>query len=740
MQKKLIISLCLTYGLVLFLCNPVPVSASKLAGNEMKSVPGTLTVDPAESFFHADQRPQADAQLVAQADGFGPTDQLPESGAPSSQPPKQNTLPEEPQPQPKKIEKSPVAPVGPSIMKQPGQAPVKMLPEAQQQPLQQPVQQPSQQPLMQPPATLLPQQTVTKRGDVSFNFDDADVFSVIQTIFGDVLKVNYIVDARVKGRVNFRSVAPVAKEDVLPLMEVILRLNGIGIVEEGGLYRIVPIGDLPKEPATVGVGREAEAVKITGKALLQVVPVFNIQSTEMVRLLTPFLSAAAVIIDVPKSNHIVIIDTDTNVKRLLRLVEIFDSENLKQVKPRVFVYSVQNGKAKEVASLLQQIFLSTKSTAAGPPGRIVAPPRTLVPGQTTQQPTAPDTQPQMFAGATGTASGELLVSDVTRIIPDEITNSIVILGTPEDYAVILSTLQQIDIVPRQVMIEAVVAEVKLTDNLRFGLQWLIQNDVKLQIDPFTRDINLDGALAFTSKILDPTLTYTALDLSGNVKLLIQALADDNKANIISSPHLLVSDNREARIQVGDQIPIATSTTTTPLSGVTNSTTSTIQYKDTGTILKVKPQVNDSGLVALELSQEVSKGNTILVLGTQQFVVTKREISTNLVVQDGQTIVLGGLIDETRAKGRSGIPFLSKIPILGYLFGSTIDDTSRTELIILLTPHVIKSQKEAEETSSGYIKRFKANTNINIDELRDDKSNMEQSDAVESHKDSGQGGP
>lgn len=746
MQKKLMPWMSWVCCLALFSFIPGTSSAGILTGNEFEIISKPWDYNTSNAlFFPIDRQSYTKTQLVAQTQpqDFGATDQLPEGGAPSSQPPKQNTLPEEPQPQPKKIKKSPIAPIGPSIMRQPGQAPAKMLPEAQQQPAQQPVEQPAQPPVMlQPPVMFLPPQTSTKRGDISFNFDDADVFSVIQTIFGDVLKVNYIVDARVKGRVNFRSVAPVAKEDVLPLMEVILRLNGIGIVEEGGLYRIVPISDLPKEPATVSVGREAEAVKITGKALLQVVPVFNIQSTEMVRLLTPFLSAAAVIIDVPKSNHIVIIDTDANVKRLLRLVEIFDSENLKQVKPRVFVYSVQNGKAKEVASLLQQIFLSTKSSAAGPPGRIVSPSRTLVPGQT-QQPNAPDAQPQMFAGSTGSAGGESLVSEVTRIIPDETTNSIVILGTPEDYAVMLSTLQQIDIVPRQVMIEAVVAEVKLTDNLRFGLQWLIQNDVKLQVDPFTNDINLDGELAFDSRITGPTLTYTALDLAGNVKLLIQALADDNKANIISSPHLLVSDNREARIQVGDQIPIATSTTTTPISGgvnATNTTTSTIQYKDTGTILKVKPQVNDSGLVALEISQEVSKGNTILVLGTQQFVVTKREISTNLVVQDGQTIVLGGLIDETRAQARSGIPFLSKLPILGYLFGSTIDDTSRTELIILLTPHVIKSQKEAEETSSGYIKRFKANTNINIDELRNDNSNKEQGGAVESHKDSGQGGP
>src|SRR4030042_549976 len=221
---------------------------------------------------------------------------------------------------------------------------------------------------------------------LSFNFDDADIFSVIQTIFGDVLKVNYIVDPNVKGRVNFRSVAPVAKEDVLPLMEVILRLNGIGIVEESGLYRIIPIGDIPREPAPIGIGRESEKVQIIGKGLLQVIPIKYIQSSEIVRVLTPFLSKNAVIVDVPAGNYIIVVDTDANVKRLLQLVEVFDSEQLKQVIPKVFVYAVQNSKAKDVASLLQQIFLGAKPTTSTPARQPTAA-RTPVPpaGQTTPQ-------------------------------------------------------------------------------------------------------------------------------------------------------------------------------------------------------------------------------------------------------------------------------------------------------------------------------------------------------------------
>lgn len=592
----------------------------------------------------------------------------------------------------------------PQEQPKPDQAPQNQQPGPQPQ-LFQPPQQPSGVPsqpkngITQKPQA--PRHAATRGGMVSFNFDDADVFSVIQTIFGDILKVNYIVDPNVKGRVNFRSTAPVAKDDVLPLMEVILRLNGISIVEEGGLYRIIPIAAIPKEPAAVNIGRDAEAVRLSGKAILQIVPVNYIQSSEMVRILTPFLSTNAVIVDVPKSNHIVIADTDANVKRLLQLIEIFDSEKLKAIKPQVFIYPVQNSKAKDVANMLQQIFLGARPTTTT---------TTPTPQQKTPQPQpalAPS-QPKISMGQTG---GEALVSEITKIFPDEVTNSVIILATPEDYALIADTIKKIDIVPRQVMIEGLIARVDLTDKLDFGMQWIIQNDFKMtNIKPFNRDVNISGPLKLDSPITTPNFTFTAYDAAGNVKLLLQSLAAEGKAKILAAPHILVSDNREARIQVGSQIPIATQTTTTPVTGgtiPTSTITSTVQYKDVGIILKVKPQVNDSGLVSMEISQEVSGiGESVKIAGQDFQSITKTEATTNLVARDGETIVIGGLIREDTTKSRSGIPILSKIPILGFFFGNTVDETTRNELIILLTPRVIRSQEEARDVSSDYIKRYK----------------------------------
>lgn len=566
-------------------------------------------------------------------------------------------------------------------------------------------------PQKQAPTPSVPQKTKpaappVKRADIRFNFDDADIFEVIQTVFGEILKANYIVDPKVKGRVTFRTVSPVAKEDVLPLMEVILRLNGIGIVEESGLYRIVSLGDVPREPAPVGLGRDPEMIQITGKALLQVVPIQYMQSSEMVKILTPFLSTTAVIVDVPKSNYIVIVDTDTNIKRLLKLVERFDSEQIGKIRLKVFVYPVQNSKAKDIADMLKQIFLGEKPAVKTP-----APPARTHPAQ--PQPTpAPLPLPQSATGQTG---GEALVSEMTKIFPDETRNSIIILATPEDYAIISETIQKIDIAPRQVLIEGLIVSVRLSDDMSFGIAWSLKSDINFSMKPFNKDINLGGTMGAVNTIdpetglakgLGTGFTFVGADAAGNVRARLEALASEGKGKVMAAPHILVSDNQEARIQVGQQIPIVTSETK-PAAGDTKDIVRTVQYKDIGIILKVKPQVNDSGLVNLEISQEISSVAAKDVGG--EVAIDKTETTTTLVAQDGQTIIIGGLMREDATKSRSGIPFLSKIPILGYLFGSTTITDTKTELVILLTPHVVRNQQDAKNVTSDYVDRFKDST-------------------------------
>lgn len=564
----------------------------------------------------------------------------------------------------------------------------------------------------------------SRRGQFALNFDDADVYSIIQTVFGEILRVNYVIDPRVKGRVTFRAIAPVPAEQVLPLMEVILRLNGIGIVEENSLYRIVPISDIAKEPSPVSYGRDPAKIEVAGKALLQVVPIIDVQSSDVLKLITPFASSNAVLIDVPKSNQIIIADTDASVKRLLKLVELFDNEKLKKRKPQVFVYQVQNSKAKDIAVLLQQIFTGAKS-GGGTVDRSPAssPSRTGMESPAAPMPAATGAgaspQPQT---STISAGGAALVSDFTKIISDEITNTIIVLSTPEDYEVIVKAIVQIDIVPRQVIIEGMIASVSLTDNLSLGLGALFKGSVSgyntsIGVNPGSLNIN-PAALAQAG------FTFLATDAAGVVRGLLSALATESKAKVLAAPHILVSDNRDAKIQVGQQVPLLTSETYGAV-GVTPQRN--YQYKDIGIILKVKPRINEGGLVSLEISQEISTSEKITLGGTEQLLLNKTEASTNLVVQDGQTIVIGGLIREDTNKTSSGVPFLSRIPIIGWLFGGATDDVKRQELIILLTPRVIKNQKEAKELSSEFIDNMSeaSKERIKREELIKEKSPQKQ---------------
>ncbi len=538
-----------------------------------------------------------------------------------------------------------------------------------------------------------------KAGRISLNFDDADVYSVIQTVFGEILKVNYIVDQRVKGRVTFRSVAPVAMDQVLPVMETILRINGIGIVEESGLYRIVPIGEVAKEPAQIKFGREPERIAIQGKSIIQVVPLMHVHSSETIKFITPFLTQSAVVIDLPNINHIVIVDTDSNVKRLLTLINYFDGEQTKLNKPQVSVYNIQNGKAKDVAAILQQVLLSQKpsvqpASAQTPPtaGGVAGIPGT---GASAQRPSV------QTAG--GQQTGDLLVSPITKIIADENLNALIILSTPEDYEFIKTAIARIDIIPRQVLLEGVLAEVTLRDELKLGISWA------LQFNPGGMGGILggvDGVVGFNVPGATPTATTGtgtfsfAGEVGGDFRAVIDMLAVDNRAKLLAVPHILVSDNKEARIQVGQQVPVVSSET---FGSGTIAPQRTIQYKDIGIILKVKPRINEGGLVTLDLAQEVSSYETIKLFDNEDYIILRKtETTTSLVCQDGNTIIIGGLIRDDISRARSGIPFLSKIPVLGWLFGATDDSAERTELIILLTPRVIRNHIDAKNVTSDYV--------------------------------------
>jgi len=562
----------------------------------------------------------------------------------------------------------------------------------------------------------IPQTAGAPAPTVSFFFDDADVFEVAQTIFADILKVNYIIDPQVKGRVNFRTINPIPKDEVLSVMEIIFRLNGIGFVEEGGLYRILPLAEVSKELIFSQIG------KLPEKVAMEMFAFKNLDIREAMpdieNALGLHLKGGTVrILPIFRMNALIVVATSKeSLEYIRKWVEVFD-KMFASARPKIFVYSLQNSKATHIASLLQSIFTGSGSSGASAPPP-AAPAAARPAGAPPTAPSAASSGPRVGAAATVAGGGSFVAAE-TRVFADEITNSLIILSTPADYSFIEETVKRLDIMPRQVVIEGLIARVDLTDNLSFGFSWSLKTDVNISgIQPFNNPIDLNGVIGINPGGANPKnlpakgFTFVGKDSRNALRAVITALAEESKAKVLAAPHILVSDNREARIQVGRQVPIATSTTSTLTSTTSTDTsssipvTSTIQYKDIGIILKVKPQVNDSGLIALEITQEISSlGETVRVGGQDEISINKTEAVTSLVAQDGDTIIIGGLIQEDTSNSKDGLPFLSKIPIIGNLFGNTTDKKNRTELIILLTPHVIKTLQEAVDVTTGYVDRY-----------------------------------
>ncbi|WP_238985389.1 type II secretion system secretin GspD [Nitrosococcus halophilus] len=298
-----------------------------------------------------------------------------------------------------------------------------------------------------------------------------------------------------------------------------------------------------------------------------------------------------------------------------------------------------------------------------------------------------------------------------RIIADVENNALLISATSRDYDKILSALRQLDIPPRQVLVEATIAEVQLTDNLQYGLQWFFRNEVGEFTGTgavnFSTDVGDNGFLQGVEGLLGGGGFTYALTDDSIVRALLRTLASDSKLNVLSSPQLLALDNQTAAIRVGDQVPILTGQTA-GLAGTGNTLTSQVQFRDTGVLLTVTPRVNAGGRVTLEIRQEVTDVGDPVTVGSdiQNFTFLQRTFESVVTVQSGETIVLGGLIRDRDSFTDSGVPFLYKLPFIGPLFGSTTRDKQRTELIVLMTPRVVRDQHEARLVTEEFRQKLR----------------------------------
>ena len=670
----------------------------------------------------------------------------------------------------------------------------------------------------------VPAPRTTSGGEVTLNFDGADIRDVAKVIF-DALKENYTVDPQVQGEVTVQTSRPLARDQLLPTLETLLRLNQATLVRDGNLYKILPAagalrqgGLRPRLGGGAGYG-------------VWIVPLNYISAVEMQAIIAPFLPEGGVLrADVARNllilagtpqelanvqstidtfdvnwlkgmsvgmfrlrnvdsqamaselNQLLGEDSKTPVAGLLRFVPLSklnavlvitpQVEYLKQVATwierldgiggeRLYVYAVQNGRADYIAELLNGLFNLGGGGAAR--GGEVAPglragqvsggatsglssgassglgggssglgggSSGLGGGSSGSSSLSGDSTGSGLGSSRGTLSGGSTSSsggraggrssgagggrvgaigsggpsagmEEVRIVADTENNSLLIWATSQNYERIISTLEKMDVPPRQVLIEATIAEVTLTGSLEYGLQWFFNNDVGKYTGSgslgLPTDLTLKKAL---TGIPAGQFTYAITDSAGLVKALLNALASDSKVKVLSSPQVMVVDNQQAQIRVGTQQPIPSGTTTT-----NNVTTSGgVEYKETGVLLEVLPRVNSGGMVNMEVKQEVvDLGPLVDVsqvgsVASKQRSFSQRNVTSKVTVKSGQTLVLGGLIRDNRTEGKSGFPILYRIPVLGALFGNTTEQVDRTELIVLITPKVVENSQEASQAT------------------------------------------
>ncbi|HWU52171.1 MAG TPA: type II secretion system protein GspD, partial [Tahibacter sp.] len=322
-------------------------------------------------------------------------------------------------------------------------------------------------------------------------------------------------------------------------------------------------------------------------------------------------------------------------------------------------------------------------------------------------------------GAAGGGAAAFTIGDEeseVRITAVEENNQILVMGTQSQWGIIQSAIKRLDVEPLQVQIETKILEVSLVGDLEYGVRWFLegligtsnQGDNRFtQSQPGNQQRGLLGATN-TPTTANSNIFFSFINK--DIEVAINALQTSSNTKTLSAPSLVVLNNKEARINVGDQIPVVQNYLSggfnTGTNGVNTGTSyGSVQFRDVGVILTVTPRVNPGGLVYMEVSQEVSKQGAQDVTGN--YSVAKREIETEIAVQSGQTVLLGGLIGEAEITGKDGVPGLSRIPLIGNLFGHTKRNRTRTELIVLITPRVVGNAVDARSITEEYQRRFES---------------------------------
>lgn len=453
------------------------------------------------------------------------------------------------------------------------------------------------------------------------------------------------------------------------------------------------------------------------------------------------LFGALRIMPIERLNSILVVTPRASyLEEARRWIERLDQPSDNGAEAQLHIFKVQNGNARHLASVLSGIFGGMPGAFGSTGTTGVAPGLSTVTGNTFGQSgvgNAFGNTGSLIGGSQGnrTGSGLLGGGGTTfgtlggrntgqfgsgaqtqqnaqqavptvaaigniRVMADELNNSLLVWGTRAEYSKLEATLKRLDLPPTQVLIEATIVEVTLGDGLNYGVQWAFSDS--REGSSFTGAGNISGLEDGELGGVAQGFSYI-LRKGGNIRAVLQALADKSQLKVISSPSLMVLDNHTAAISVGDQEPIASAAITNDNN---SNTINTIQYKDTGVGLTVTPSVNAGNLVTMQVDQTVTQLGRERAAANNQPSFQQRQISSKVAVRSGDSIVLGGLIRDNTSTAKAGVPVLQDIPLIGNLFGTNRNSNNRTELLVVLTPRVVRTDIDIREVSEDLRDRLK----------------------------------
>lgn len=576
---------------------------------------------------------------------------------------------------------------------------------------------------------------------VTLNLNDVDI-SVFIKLVSELTGKNVIVDPRVRGNVTVIAPTRIPVSDMYRIFESVLQIHGFSAVAAGQMVKVVPSAEARTMNIDTG---PVPAQKPSGDELVtRIIPLDYADADELKRLLTPLVSRNAVIGAVTAANQLIVTDTAGSIRRLMKIIREVDvADNRRELT----VFPLEYADGGKLANLLTSLFPSPSSSQRGQSTKtatFVADERTnrlvviaqkadmarikdliyLLDGKILREKgkirvyylknaKAEDLAkvlqdlPAQDSAAQPVKGAPPIFSTAAGIYADAATNSLILSAeSDEELQTLEKVIAQLDGPRAMVHVEVLIMEVNARDDLRLGIEWTAVGETQIGgkeaaigggFVQAPQDSALPGFVDGTFPNGFAIGVFTeAIDIAGvkfnNLTALIQAVKEERDVNIISTPQILTTDREEAKINVGKNIPFQTSTSTS-----FNQTYNSFEYRDVGTILKVTPLISENGTVRLNIGLEVS-----MLESTTDFRPTtlKRTIDTSVLVKDSETVVIGGLIENSPAVSETKVPLLGDIPLLGWLFKYQTQSRQKTNLLVFLTPRLIKKSDDAASLAPG----------------------------------------